>query len=947
MTAAWLLLLSSPSALSLPLPLRNSFLHDIATTEAAAARAAVAMQQYNATVAHALAAVAALTRLAGGANDSNDGDDATPWELGRMHALTGAALWELGAPQAAWGGGMEEALHAVQHASQSTAAMDAARGSELAHWQLSYARLLEKGTGGLLAQPGQVSHGESVHAGNPATDQTAIDLYRQSLCRESPPGMHLCHAPAAAWRGGTFTAQALSLIYDPQLAGRKQLFERVLEERALLALAEVRRAAAALGGSGRLATPRAAEQVRQQAARWQGSPLPDLSRSPPLARLDTEGQDTEAALRSLRSALGQPAVSLTLQHQMVGSVDLELAAVAARRELVLALVRGGAGASAAVQVGGLIVQHAPSPATEPEAWTWARTLPLQALVALALQAFATEFVWYREADELSAVATLRDAAVHALAEAGMRDEQRRSLVKEEGGRSSSSSNSSSSSSSAVAVELGRWRHLLAVVGSYEPLGGARSVLPEAVRAALRREALLRDWRAERRPGSGSAGAPGQDGDSWDEEAEQAWESLIRVQVSELEQDEAMGREGAVPLPLHNHTMGQNHPLAADPVSAAVQAQYEQHPYPRWDGLPSIPQFFQFRNFSDARGRHTSFRTLRELMHASCPGCVSALTPGPLGDEAADAGVGKARRKLRVLVAGSGTGQQPISTAILLPHALVTAVELSEHSLAYARRKAAEHGLLGEVAGGGGGGGGQHSEPLAFFRGNLLDLPRARLAGGEGGEDTVAFDFIKCNGVLHHMDDPEAGLRALTSVLRRPEGVLHLGLYSTRAIETMRRPTMDLIARERARYGDGRDDDGIRLLRREVMLRRPSDPVRRPADTFSDWRSLSGTRDLVFHVHEHSYTPLQLRAMLRRAGLRFVGFDLKLADKRSFHAWVLAALHDDPTIEAVCRRELAIESAAISQYQVEQSLELWDRYEQAFPKTFVSMLSFYVQHATSV
>jgi len=45
-------------------------------------------------------------------------------------------------------------------------------------------------------------------------------------------------------------------------------------------------------------------------------------------------------------------------------------------------------------------------------------------------------------------------------------------------------------------------------------------------------------------------------------------------------------------------------------------------------------------------------------------------------------------------------------------------------------------------------------------------------------DTLAqrFDLIVCTGVLHHLVDPEAGLRALRSVLK-PDGVLYLMVYA--------------------------------------------------------------------------------------------------------------------------------------------------------------------------
>ena len=39
-----------------------------------------------------------------------------------------------------------------------------------------------------------------------------------------------------------------------------------------------------------------------------------------------------------------------------------------------------------------------------------------------------------------------------------------------------------------------------------------------------------------------------------------------------------------------------------------------------------------------------------------------------------------------------------------------------------------------------------------------------------------FDLIVCTGVLHHLADPDAGLRALRSVLN-PKGAMYLMVYA--------------------------------------------------------------------------------------------------------------------------------------------------------------------------
>lgn len=56
--------------------------------------------------------------------------------------------------------------------------------------------------------------------------------------------------------------------------------------------------------------------------------------------------------------------------------------------------------------------------------------------------------------------------------------------------------------------------------------------------------------------------------------------------------------------------------------------------------------------------------------------------------------------------------------------------------------------------------------VRFETGSLLDLATAGQA---------PFDYIDCCGVLHHLDDPDAGLAALTRVLA-PQGGIGLMLY---------------------------------------------------------------------------------------------------------------------------------------------------------------------------
>ena len=101
------------------------------------------------------------------------------------------------------------------------------------------------------------------------------------------------------------------------------------------------------------------------------------------------------------------------------------------------------------------------------------------------------------------------------------------------------------------------------------------------------------------------------------------------------------------------------------------------------------------------------------------------------------------RRFRALVAGGGTGDATIMLAQQFADRGVDArvhhLDISEASIATARARADVRGL----------------QNIDFVHGSLLDLPAL---------DLGTFDYIDCCGVLHHLDDPIAGLRALTACL---------------------------------------------------------------------------------------------------------------------------------------------------------------------------------------
>lgn len=245
--------------------------------------------------------------------------------------------------------------------------------------------------------------------------------------------------------------------------------------------------------------------------------------------------------------------------------------------------------------------------------------------------------------------------------------------------------------------------------------------------------------------------------------------------------------------------------------------------------------------------------------------------------------------LAVLIAGCGTGYEAIDMARMDASLSITAIDLSRASLAFARRRADELGVTN----------------IVFLHGDILALDRL-------GE---TFAVATSTGVLHHMADPDAGLASIAAALR-PGGVVRLALYSHRARAPVR-AAHALIA-ERGWQGD---PAGIRAFRAHILSLPDDDPlaVLRQSD---DFYSLSGCRDLAFHVHERHYGFPGIAALVAGAGLRLVGFDAS------------------PEATARFREKHGPQADPLD-------LDLWDAVEADHPFLFAGMIQFWCQKPQAV
>ncbi len=235
--------------------------------------------------------------------------------------------------------------------------------------------------------------------------------------------------------------------------------------------------------------------------------------------------------------------------------------------------------------------------------------------------------------------------------------------------------------------------------------------------------------------------------------------------------------------------------------------------------------------------------------------------------------------VQILIAGCGTGSHSIGSAKRFPRARILAIDISRASLAYARRKSRAQGLTN----------------VEYAQADILKL----------GSLDRRFDVIEAVGVLHHLSDPEAGWRVLLSLLR-PQGLMLVGLYSATA-----RRTFDAARAFITERGYRPTPDDIRVCRQELIVRGLMPAAR-------DFSSISGCRDLLFHVMEHQFTIPQIQAFLDANHLKFLG---------------MAQL--PPPVREEFRQQFPDPAAR-------HDLAAWQAVEQAHPLTFSNMYIFWVQ-----
>jgi SAM-dependent methyltransferase len=205
------------------------------------------------------------------------------------------------------------------------------------------------------------------------------------------------------------------------------------------------------------------------------------------------------------------------------------------------------------------------------------------------------------------------------------------------------------------------------------------------------------------------------------------------------------------------------------------------------------------------------------------------------------------RPFRALVAGGGTGDACIMLAQQLADrhcpAEVVYLDLSTASREICEARAKARGLRN----------------IQFLTGSLLDLPTMNVG---------LFDYIDCTGVLHHLPDPDAGMKALASVLL-PEGGVGVMLYGQygrsgvyplqELLRTIAPPSMAL-------------EDRIAMAKRLIRFLPTTNLFRRnPYLNDHVTGGDAGIYDLLLHSCDQAYTVPEVGKLATDAGLRVVAF----------------------------------------------------------------------------
>lgn len=194
-----------------------------------------------------------------------------------------------------------------------------------------------------------------------------------------------------------------------------------------------------------------------------------------------------------------------------------------------------------------------------------------------------------------------------------------------------------------------------------------------------------------------------------------------------------------------------------------------------------------------------------------------------------------REDRSILIAGCGTSQAA-KHALRWPVAEVTGIDISATSV-------------------------RHTEDLKR-KYNLTNLQVHQLSIDRLTDLGETFDQIVCTGVLHHLEDPGAGLAALRDVLK-PDGAMHLMVYASYG-----RTGIYMLQEFCRRIGIRATDEGIGDLIAALRALPPGHPLETQLREAPDFQQEAELADALLHPQDRAYSVPELFHLIAMARLTF-------------------------------------------------------------------------------
>jgi SAM-dependent methyltransferase len=206
-----------------------------------------------------------------------------------------------------------------------------------------------------------------------------------------------------------------------------------------------------------------------------------------------------------------------------------------------------------------------------------------------------------------------------------------------------------------------------------------------------------------------------------------------------------------------------------------------------------------------------------------------------------------KKGFRVLIAGGGTGDSTVYLAEQLKgtDADIVYLDFSKNSMKIAQERAKNRGL----------------KNITWINDSILNIPDLKLG---------KFDYIQCSGVLHHLENPDAGLKVLSDSLSDDGGmgIMVYAQYGRTAVYQIQ-DIMKMV------------NEGVESRQEEVkngwevMNNLPATNwYNRGKDLLSDHINHGdvGMYDMFLHKQDRAYTVPQIYDFVEKAKLNFVEFN---------------------------------------------------------------------------